>query len=272
MIQASVSGRRLFKDRREREALAVDPSKLIREMESNLSRRIGLLESEVSEQTKRLQLIAAPAGDSDEKFQRLLSAMETFWAQAPRPFPQLPPATEVAPTIPMPPPPPITTAPIRQQGWSVLGVSVAVGVAIALGAAYPEIQRQFVRFASVESLSIQKPKAPAPPPIAAKLPVAVASHAKEPFSGPSIPLDVPASLKAKVQSEAHVNVLVAIDNAGNVTEAHVESSDGESASLLEPEALRAARESHFRPAREGAKPVESKMLLTYRFKPEAVSF
>src|SRR5271163_1602827 len=50
----SVAGRRLFKDRRERQELAADPSKLIREVESNLSRRIDLLEGEVAEQTRKL--------------------------------------------------------------------------------------------------------------------------------------------------------------------------------------------------------------------------
>src|SRR5579863_85056 len=44
VMNGAIAGRRLFKDRREevrreREALAVDPSKFLREMESNLSRR-----------------------------------------------------------------------------------------------------------------------------------------------------------------------------------------------------------------------------------------
>ena len=39
VMNGTVAGRRLFKDRREREAVASDPTKLIREVESNLSRR-----------------------------------------------------------------------------------------------------------------------------------------------------------------------------------------------------------------------------------------
>ena len=58
VMNGSVAGRRLFKDRREREALAADPSKAVREMESNLSRRIGLLEGEVAEQTRKMQQIS----------------------------------------------------------------------------------------------------------------------------------------------------------------------------------------------------------------------
>ncbi len=42
-VNGSVGGRRLFKDRREREVLATDPSKWIRDVESTLSRRISLL-------------------------------------------------------------------------------------------------------------------------------------------------------------------------------------------------------------------------------------
>jgi len=47
VMNGSVGGRRLFKDRREREALAIDPAKWIRDVESTLLKRIGLLESQV---------------------------------------------------------------------------------------------------------------------------------------------------------------------------------------------------------------------------------
>jgi outer membrane biosynthesis protein TonB len=42
--------------------------------------------------------------------------------------------------------------------------------------------------------------------------------------------------------------------------------------LLAPEALRAARQSRFRPAREGEKTVQSQMVLTFQFKPESDEF
>src|ERR1700733_12350968 len=71
VMTGSVAGRRLFKDRREREALAADPSKVVREMESNLSRRIALLEGEVAEQTRRMQQIGHSPDASEERFQKL---------------------------------------------------------------------------------------------------------------------------------------------------------------------------------------------------------
>ena len=75
VMNGTVAGRRLFKDRREREAVAADPSKLMREVESNLSRRIGLLEAEVAEQTKKLRQVGTSPDLADERFKRLLSAM-----------------------------------------------------------------------------------------------------------------------------------------------------------------------------------------------------
>ena len=90
VMNGSIAGRRLFKDRREREALAADPSKVVRELESSLSRRIGLLEGEVAEQTRRLQQASSRPDLAEERFEKLLAAMETFWARAPRQFPQLP--------------------------------------------------------------------------------------------------------------------------------------------------------------------------------------
>jgi len=277
VMNGSIAGRRLFKDRREREALAADPSKAVREMESNFARRIGLLEEEVAEQTRRMQQISGNPEAAEEKFQKLLSAMETFWAQAPRQFAQLPaPAPEPAPE-PAPaaaPAPSLPRATPEPRGWSVLGVAIAAAVAILAGAAYPEVQHQWVRFASVEMLPMVKPKPPAAPALSSKQPVIqmVATRSPEPFVGPLIPLDIPAGLKPKIQSEVRVNVLVAIDREGKVTGAHVASTRGERARLLVTEALRAARQSQFRPARDGEKTVQSRMLLTFLFKPESNEF
>jgi outer membrane biosynthesis protein TonB len=275
VMNGSIAGRRLFKDRREREALAADPSRVVREMESNLSRRIGLLEGEVAEQTRRVQQISGSPDAAEERFQKLLSAMETFWAQAPRQLvaPEMPPAP-----LPNPTPAP---APQEPRGWSVLGVAIAAAIAIATGLAFPEMQHQWVRFASVEILPMLKPKPPAAPILAAiptaqttTQPVikAVAARSQEPFAGPLIPLDIPAKVKSKIQSEVRVDVVVAIDQAGNVTGARVASTKGESANLLVTEALRAARQSRFRPAREGDKTVQSQMVLTFLFKPESDEF
>ncbi len=277
IINGSVAGRRLFKDRREREALAADPSrsvpKLVREVESNLSRRIGLLEGEVAEQTRKVQQLSGNPEAAEERFQKLLSAMETFWAQAPRTFPELPAAPLQPPAAPK------ASQQQEPRGWSVLGVSVAAAIAIVAGLAFPEIQRQWVRFASVEIMPLVKPQPPAAPPLATPQKSTtrpaiqnVATHSLEPFAGPLIPLEIPANVKSKVQSEVRVNVVVAIDREGNVTGARIASTKGESAPLLETEALRAARQSRFRPAREGEKTVPSQMVLTFLFKPDSNEF
>jgi hypothetical protein len=291
VMTGSIAGRRLFKDRRQREALAADPSKAAREIESNLSRRIGLLEGEVAEQTRKMQQISGNPDAAEERFQKLLSAMETFWAQAPRQFPQLSaphhpgPAHVSAPEVAQVPDAPLpsrTAARQQPRGWSVLGVTMASAVAILAGLAFPELQQQWVRFASVELLPTVKSHPPGPPPLPA-IPTSqkstappvvktVAAHSSEPFVGPLIPLDIPANLKPKIQAEVRVDVIVAIDQEGKVTAANVSSTTGERASLLVTEALRAARQSRFRPAREGKKTVQSQMVLTFQFKPDNDEF
>lgn len=288
VMNASVAGRRLFKDRREevrreREALAVDPSKLLREMESNLSRRIGQLEGEVAEQTRKLQQIGNGHDLAEERFQKLLSAMETFWAQAPRQLPLLPPPAPAEAKIPETPP----ASEARQEkprSWSVLGVSIAAGIAVLAALAFPAMQSQWSRFAAVDTLPMLKLKAPPPPvlpvigavqkPADPRPPVTktVTARTPEPFVGPLIPMEIPDKLKPKIQSEVRVDVIVAIDREGKVTGAHVASTKGASADLLVTEALRAAKQSRFRPAREGAKTVQSQMLLTFLFEPISNEF
>jgi hypothetical protein len=96
VMNGSVGGRRLFKDRREREVLATDPSKWIRDVESSLSRRIGLLERELEAHTHKINGLGNTQEAADERFLKLLGAMESFWSQAPR---QLPPAGPEASTV-----------------------------------------------------------------------------------------------------------------------------------------------------------------------------
>jgi TonB family protein len=283
VMNGSVAGRRLFKDRREREALAADPSKMIREVESNLSRRIALLEDQVAAQTRRPPQISGNPEAAEEKFQKLLSAMETFWAQAPRQFAQLPaPAQEQVP-VATPAPAPIARETKAPRRWSFLGVSIASTAAILAGLLFPEMQRQWSRLGSVETLPAVKPGTPGAPvlpvptpvrhpqpksPVPSKPPVrSVAAQSPEPFLGPLIPLEIPSNVKSKIQSEVRVDVMVAIDEEGNVTGARVTSTKGESAPLLVTEALRAARQSRFRPARQGENNVQSEMVLTFLFKP-----
>ena len=333
VLNGSVAGRRLFKDRRERGALAADPSRLVREVESSLSRRIGVLEGEVAEQSRKMQQISGSPDAAEERFQKLLAAMETFWAQAPRQLPLLPAASPSVPTAVLPsvspavlpapeaalaktapaetvavaaatpaavhvreaPPAPGVPAHHEPRGWTMLGVAVAAAVALAAGVALPELHRQWVRYGSIETMPLVKLKPPAAPALPAIAPSekpatqtevaedkppatvqsvvkTVAARSSEPFVGPQIPLDIPVRLKPKIQTDVQVDVVVAIDQQGKVTGARVASTKGDRAQLLVTEALRAARQSHFRPAREGEKTVDSQMVLTFLFKPELSAF
>jgi TonB family protein len=109
-----------------------------------------------------------------------------------------------------------------------------------------------------------QPAEPPPPPQPSKPP--------QRFEGPQIALEIPADVRAKVPGEARVQVVVAIDDQGNVTNAEVESMTGKGAGLLTKEALQTARRSRFRPAREGERAIESQMVLTYLFKPDSAEF
>jgi len=265
VLNGSVAGKRLFKDRREREALAADPSRLVRELESSLSRRIALLEDEVAAHTRKIQEIGNHPEMAEERFQKLLAAMETFWAQAPRTLPQLPAPQLPAPQPPAPavsePPAPIaaaaepspapafpsvpevTTESKQPRNWPALCASAAVLLAILGAVVYPGVQHQWNRFISLEALSPPAPRPPAAPnlelpiagqPVPPRPPVqalvkTVAAQSEKPFVGPLIPLEIPPRLKTKIQSEVRVNVLVAIDPEGNVTGARVASMQGERA-------------------------------------------
>lgn len=274
VMNGAAAGRRLFKDRRERQALAADPAKLVRELESNLSRRIGVLEGEVAEQTRKMQQISHDPSAAEERFQRLLTAIEMFWAQAPQHLPQLPAVR-----------PGSGSAAQKRRNGSIWGITLAAMIVILSGLAAPEMHQQWSRFASIDP----RPMVPAPAAVATAPAVApaqspqalpavppelktVAEQSPEPFIGPLIPLDIPGGIRSKIQSEVRVNVVVSIDPAGNVTSARVESTKGERARLLVSEALRAARQSRFRPARDGDKTVHSKMILTFLFKPETDEF
>ncbi len=93
VMNGSVGGRRLFKDRREREALATDPSKWIRDVESSLLRRIDLLERELEAHRHKINGLGNTQEAADERFLKLLGAMESFWSQAPRQLPAAGPET-----------------------------------------------------------------------------------------------------------------------------------------------------------------------------------
>jgi TonB family protein len=312
VMNGSVAGRRLFKDRRERETLAADPAKLIREVESNLSRRIDLLEGEVAGQARKLkerrELTSGTTDAADERFKQLLSAMETFWTQAPKQMPLLLAAPEApaatAPSAPEPvlaPPAPAvkepdpTPAPVatakKPKRWWILGTAMSAA-AVTLSLAIPNLHGVWLRYTQVQTMPTFRPKAPVVPVLPVvkaedftpEPPKPAKAKAEKPksdqpkpetpqrFEGPQIALEIPADVRAKVSAEARVEVIVAIDDQGNVTRAQVASTKGKGARLLTNEALGAARRSRFKPAREGERPVESQMVLTYLFKPDSAEF
>ena len=78
-----------------------------------------------------------------------------------------------------------------------------------------------------------------------------------------IPLDVPPELRSKIGTEARVTVTVTVDEAGKISDAKATSIKGQSADLLIPEALKAARLFRFRPAREGEKAVRGQADLSF---------
>ncbi len=266
VMNGSVGGRRLFKDRREREALAADPSKWIREVESSLASRIGLLENKLEAQAHQVQGLGTSQEVAEERFLKLLGAMESAWSQAPRQLTAAAPERVVEPVEP-------------RGSWKFgLGLAAAALILATVGAA------------QLGGPWLQSPKLPVVPPIVApvvaasvqpemipsKPPVVEAEPAPKIKPAPSesaamlhqISLEIPSDLKSAIKEQAFVNVSVEIDPKGNVTTAEVESTKGEEADLLTDEALRVARRFRFRPSRQGSKTVASQMVLMFVFDPE----
>jgi hypothetical protein len=249
-INGSVGGRRLFKDKREREALASDPSKWIREVESNLSRRVALLEQELETQKRKVQVLDNSPEASEERFRQLLTALESYSGQAPR---------QLAAPAPLATAPAAGGSPKSSAFRWVSGFLLTAAIVALAGLASSERVAQFFGL-----------------PLGSSRHAASASLASEgiPETGTAgvsasnqIPLDVPLELRSKIESEALVNVTVAVDEAGKVTDAKAISIRGAKADLLIPEALKAARAFVFRPARNGDKPVRSQADLNFVFEP-----
>ncbi len=280
-VTGSVGGRRLFKDRREREALAADPSKWIRDVESNLASRIGLLESKLDAQAHQVQGLGNSQEVAEERFLKLLGAMESAWTQAPRQLAAAPSAQQIAP--PAPPAPPT-----QARGRWKFAVGLAAGVLILASLGFAQFGGQWLPSSQLPVLL------PAIYPIAAPALAASLPPVETPEAAPEAPktqsaakikrtpndssessatlhqisLEIPPDLKSAIKEQAFVNVAVEIDPKGKVTTAEVESTQGEEADLLTTEALRVARRFRFSPSRQGSKRVASQMVLTFVFDPE----
>ena len=265
VMNGSVGGRRLFKDRREREALAADPSKWIREVESSLASRIGLLESKLEAQSQQVQGLGNGQEVAEEKFLKLIAAIESAWSQGPRQLTAAAPEVIAQPVEP-------------RSGWKLgLGFAAAALILATIGAAQfgpwprsPKLPVVRPIMAPVVAASVQPVVSAAKPAVVEAEP---ASKIKQtpPESAATlhqIPLEIPNDLRSAIKEQALVNVSVAIDPRGKVTTAEVESTKGEEADLLTDEALRVARRFRFRPSRQGSKSIASQMVLTFVFDPE----
>ena len=280
VMNGSVGGRRLFKDRREREKLAADPARYIREIESSLTRRIAQLEGEIESQARKLQIFEA-SPEAEERFFKMLSAMESHWNHAA--LPQAPQPLMLSAPEPVALGGPMFVQPVHIRS-SRLGL--VIGLAAASACALIVAAMSVTTFGlnrnakpAVITLSTAIPRAPgltATPAIQpARPPLEPAATAVRRDTAPEMErqfaLEIPQELKPMIDSAAAVSVNVAIDSDGNVTTADVASVKGESAGLLVPEALKAARWFHFRPARQGKKTIASETMLTFTFSPEAVA-
>ncbi len=285
VMNGSVGGRRLFKDRRERDVLAsADPVKRIREVESTLSQRIALLESELETQARKMQVLEN-SPDADEKFLKMLGAMESFWTHAPQQLALSAPEPMAAYGESTPPSATPRRSPIA---WGL--ALVLAGAALALAAARSsEIETWLSKTLGLQSgphsaLAASVPlalyRAPLPtPPDALVMPInhgpvesenAQSRNDSTPEMVNEIALDVPEDLRSMVASEALVKVRVGIDPTGKVTTADVASTKGEGAHVLATEALKAARGYRFRP-RHGKKTLPSQTVLTFTFNPDSTA-
>jgi outer membrane biosynthesis protein TonB len=282
VMNGAAGGRRLFKDRRERDTLANDPSKWIRAVESNLSRKIARLEKEVESQTQTIRsLNAATPEATGEKILQLTTALESLWNQAPR---QLPPPAKMELPVRMP---------VKYRwifGFLLAAAMVALaGVASSAGMArllhssmFREAARQETPAARVSTdvapTDVASSAAQPEPPVelpARPIALSAKSGSAQPVVGTKaireIALEIPPDLRSMIESEAAVYVTVAIDEEGKVAGARATSTEGEGANFLVPEALKAARQFRFRPAREGKKAVPSQTVLTFVFDPGATT-
>ena len=274
VMSGTAAGRRLFKDRREREALAQDPGKWIREVESNLSRRIAQLEGELQVQTRKIQTLEN-SPDAEEKFIKMLAAMETYWDRAPQSL-ALPAPESAAPQ---------PAAVQVRNSWLGWGLGGAIGAAfVAGGLLWLSVKPAAVKTPAPPAAAAAAPPLPAPavPPIAAPTPAlavletenralndAAARRDANPEMTPQIALEIPEALRSVVTADASVSVNVNVDRNGRVTKAEVVSTKGDGAESLTAVALRAARRFRFRPARQAKKAVPSQTTLTFVFSPES---
>ena len=131
----SDAGSRLFKDRPHRSVAITDQSKLpelVREVESNLNKRIARLEDDVENHSQSIRELRETSAATEESFKGLLNAVENFCGQATRQLERLAPPAELGPApAPLPGPPPEPVPPARsRRSWRAFLVAAAVAAIV----------------------------------------------------------------------------------------------------------------------------------------------
>lgn len=117
-------GARIFKERHDRGS--TDQSKwpgFVRDVESNLSRRITSLEATMDQHSQALSDLRETSGATEESVRSVLTAVESFCSQATRQLERLAPATPQLPA----PTPPVTAG----RSWRAAVIAAFVVVVIA---------------------------------------------------------------------------------------------------------------------------------------------
>ncbi len=133
-------------------------------------------------------------------------------------------------------------------------------IAPSVPAALPPVPENPVK----PAIDAPKIDAAAAPPL--NPPTSAAAHT---FIGPrvihQVTPAVPRGVRPMITTDVHLEVEVAIDATGKVTNARVTSTTGTAAGLLTIEALKAAQLFRFQPAQENGRNVASVTVLTFRF-------
>jgi hypothetical protein len=151
------AGARLFKERHDRSAPAVDQSRwpnFVREVESTLSKRIGRLEGEVENHSHLISNLRENSATVEESVRSLLSSVESFCGQATRQIQRY-----SAPQLPAPPRPPGSGRNWRAILVAAIVVIGIVPVSLLLLPSKPhEHAEQVVKAASaVPAVELSKP-------------------------------------------------------------------------------------------------------------------
>jgi uncharacterized protein DUF4115 len=185
----SGAGARLFKERRDR-SLAAAESKLpdvVREVESNLSKRITRLEGEVENHSGQIRELREGSAAAEESFKGLLSAVENFCGQATRQLERLSPGV---PALPGAAEPELPSSP--GFNWRAVGVAAVVLLGIGITGLL------FWTSNPVHSADRESPPASTPAPVSAS----VKPPAEHPLSPPAVEPAKPAEPTKARKSDA----------------------------------------------------------------------